>query len=107
MGENVPFEIDEVVFPAGRSEWDMYIVKEGELSLWFGNVRLTDLGPGQTLGNSAILIPQVQRSAARGNRKGSLLKLPREAVIEFLESRPERTFQQFCVNFFKVWVEIL
>ena len=57
LGESVPFEIGEVVLTAGRSEWDMHIVMEGELSLWFGNVRLTDLGPGQTLGSSAILIP--------------------------------------------------
>ena len=105
--ESVPFGIGEVVLAAGRSEWDMHIVMEGELSMWFGNVRLTDLGPGQTLGSSAILIPQVQRSAARGNRKGVLLKLPREAIVEFFESKPERTLQQFCVNLFKVWVEIL
>ena len=105
--ESVPFEIGEVVLAAGRSEWDMHIVMEGELSMWFGNVRLTDLGPGQTLGSSAILIPQVQRSAARGNRKGVLLKLPREAIVEFFESKPERILQQFCVNLFKVWVEIL
>ncbi|MCZ6633688.1 MAG: response regulator [bacterium] len=107
LGRPVDFEADEVILPAGRSEWDLYIVQEGEVSLWFGNVHLADLTVGQTVGSSAILLPQIQRSAVRGNRGGVLLRIDRESIIRFFEVRPERTFQQFCVNLFKVWVEIL
>ncbi len=107
LGKPVAFEADEVILPAGRSEWDMYTVQEGEVSLWFGNVRLSDVKEGQTLGTSAILIPEIQRSAVRGNTHGMLLRIPREAVLGFFELRSERVFQKFCVNLFKVWVETL
>jgi len=107
LGVPTPFKADEVILPAGRSEWDMYVITEGEASLWFGNVHLADLGTGQTVGSSAILLPQIQRSALRGNSDGVLLKIEREAIMRFFEMRPESTFQQFSVNLFKVWVEIL
>ena len=60
LGEPVTFEADEVILSAGRSEWDMYAVQEGEVSLWVGNVRLADMKQGQVLGTSAILVPQIQ-----------------------------------------------
>lgn len=107
LGEPVPFEAGEVVLSAGRSEWDTYIVQEGEVSLWFGNVRLADLKVNQTLGTSAVLLPQIQRSAVRGNSKGTLLRIQRDDLIRFFEAREERLFQQFCVNLFRVWVEVL
>ena len=107
QGETVAFKADEVVLSAGRSEWDMYVVQEGEVSLWVGNVRLADLKVGASLGASALLIPEIQRSAVRGNRKGALRRFPREAVMAFFEARPERIFQQFCVNLFRVYIEVL
>jgi len=107
LGEPVTFEIDEVVLTAGRSEWDMYVVREGEVSIWLGNVHLANLGIGQTIETSAILVPKIQRSAVRGNTRGVLLRIPREAIMGFFESRPERLFQQFSVNLFKVSIEVL
>lgn len=107
LGEPVTFGTDEVVLAAGRSEWDMYVVREGEVSIWLGNVHLANLGIGQTIGTSAVLVPQIQRSAVRGNTRGVLLRISREAVMGFFESRPERLFQQFSVNLFKVSIEVL
>ena len=107
LGEPLAFTADEVVLPAGRSEWDIYIIQEGEVSIWVGTAHLADLGVGQTIGTSAILSPQLQWSAVRCKTKGIFLRIPREEVMAFFESRPQRTYQQFCVNLFKVWVEVL
>ena len=107
LGKPVPFAADEVILPAGRSEWDVYIVQAGEVSVWVGNVRLADLREGQTLGTSAILVPQIQWSAVRGNTPGALLQISRDAVITFFQVRPSRLFEQFCVNLFRVWLEVL
>jgi CheY-like chemotaxis protein len=107
LGERVAFAAGEVILPAGRSEWDTYIIQQGEASIWVGNARLADLQGGQTLGTAAILAPQIQWSAVRGNTDGVLLRLPREAMMKFFEGLPTRKFQQFCLNVFRVWVEVL
>lgn len=107
LGESVDFGVGEVILPAGRSEWDLYIVEEGEVSIRVGNVRLDELGPGDTVGTSGILAPQIERSAIWGDAPGRLLRIRREAAIGFFERRPRRLFQQFCRNLFKIWVGVL
>lgn len=107
LGELVPFEADQVILPAGRSDWDIYVIEQGELSIWVGNALIGNLRSGQTIDTSAVLFPQIQWSAVRSNTDGTLLKIQREAVMGFFESRAQRVFQQFCVNLFKVWVGVL
>ena len=107
LGEPVAFDTGDVILPAGRSEWDVYIVQEGEVSIWIGNTRIRDLQVGQIIGTAAILSPQIQWSAVKSNSSSVLLRITREAVLAFFEKRPERVFQQFCVNVFKEWVEVL
>lgn len=107
LGEPMDFEADEIILPAGRSEWDAYFIQKGEVSIWVGNACITELKPGDTIGTSAILFPQLQWSAVRGKTDGVLLRIRREDLMAFFETRPQRIFQQFCINLFKVWVEVL
>ncbi len=107
LGEFLPFAAGEIVLPAGRSEWDTYIIEEGEIGLWIGNACLAELGPGQTIGTSAILCSHLQRSAAKGKTDGRLRRIRREALTTFFEGRPQRLYQLFCINVFRVWVEVL
>ena len=107
LGAQEAFEAGQVILPAARSDWDIYVVEKGELSIWVGKALIGTLKSGQTIDPSAVLFPQIQWSAVRSNTDGTLLKIQREAVMGFFESRPQRAFQQFCVNLFKVWVEVL
>ena len=107
LGETVPFESDQVILSAGRSDWDIYVIEKGELSIWVGRALIANLQSGQTIGTSAVLFPQIQWSAVRSNTDGTLLKIQREAAMCFFESRAQRVFQQFCVNLFRVWVQVL
>ncbi|HIM55903.1 MAG TPA: response regulator [Candidatus Latescibacteria bacterium] len=107
LGETVPFESGQVILSAGRSDWDIYVIEKGELSIWVGHALIGNLQSGQTIGTSALLFPQIQWSAVRSNTDGTLLKIQREAAMCFFESRAQRVFQQFCVNLFKVWVQVL
>lgn len=107
LGKPVGFDAGEVILPAGRSEWDIHIVDEGQAAVRVGNVTLAELGAGDTIGTSAILAPQIERSAIWGNTSGRLWRIHREAVLGFFEARPRQLFQQFCRNLFKVWVGVL
>ena len=107
LGVSVPFEAGQVILPAGRSDWDIYVIEAGELSVWVGYALIGTFKRGQTIDTSSILFPQIQWSAVRSDTAGRLLKIQREAVMGFFESRAQRVFQQFCVNLFKVWVEVL
>lgn len=107
LGKPVGFDVGEVILPAGRSEWDIHIVEEGQAAVQVGNVILAELEAGDTIGTSAILAPQIERSAIWGTTSGRLRRIQREAVLGFFEARPKQLFQQFCRNLFKVWVGVL
>lgn len=107
LGKLVNFDAGEVILPAGRSEWDIHIVEEGQAAVRVGNVTLAELEAGNTIGTSAILAPQIERSAIWGNTSGRLRRIQREAALGFFEERPRQLFQQFCRNLFKVWVGVL
>jgi CheY-like chemotaxis protein len=107
LGRKVDFDEGEVILPAGRSEWDIHLVEEGRAAVRVGNVTLAELGAGDTIGTSAILAPQIERSAIWGTTAGGLRRLPREAVLGFFEARPRQLFQQFCRNLFMIWVGVL
>ncbi len=107
LGEPVAFGEGEVILSAGRSEWDLYLVEEGEVAIRVGNALLDELEAGGTIGTAAILAPQIERSAVWGKTAGRLLRIRREAVLGFFEGRPRRLFQQFSRNLFKIWVGVL
>lgn len=107
LGRGVDFDAGKVILPAGRSEWDLHIVEEGQAAIRVGNVTLAELGAGDTIGTSAILAPQIERSAVWGTTSGRLRRIQREAVLGFFEARPRQLFQQFCRNLFKLWVGVL
>lgn len=107
LGKPVDFDAGEVILSAGRSEWDIHIVEEGQAAVRVGNVTLAELEAGDTIGTSAILAPQIERSAIWGTTPGRLRRIQREAVLGFFEARPRQLFQQFCRNLFKVWVGVL
>lgn len=107
LGHPQPFGAGEVILSAGRFEWDIHVVQEGEVSVYAGNVRLGDLRPGQTLGTAALLYPQIQWSAVRGRVDGTLLRISREDLMSVFDALPRRRYQQFCINIFRVWVDVL
>ena len=82
----------------------MYIIEKGELSIWIGNACLAQMPAGQTLGTSAFLLPQIRWYAVRGGVRGTLLRILREAAMDYFAARHARLYQQFCVNLFKSWV---
>ena len=46
LGETVPFESDQVILSAGRSDWDIYVIEKGELSIWVGHALIGNLQSG-------------------------------------------------------------
>lgn len=107
MGRERRFAANEVLLAAGQEETHLSIVQEGTVSVWADRARLASLGPGGTLGTSAVIEPHVATVVIRADTDGVLLGVPRQRVLEFFRDRPERLFYQFCTNVFSIWVEIL
>ncbi len=107
MASERRFVANEVLLAAGQEETHLSIVQEGTVSVWADRARLASLGPGGTLGTSAVIEPHVATVAIRADTDGVLLGVPRQRALEFFRDRPERLFHQFCVNVFSIWVEIL
>lgn len=107
MGSVRRFVANEVLLAAGQDEAHLSVVREGTVVVWADRARLASLGPGSTLGTSAVIEPHVATVAVRADTDGVLLTVPRQRALDFFRDRPERLFHQFCVNVFSIWVEIL
>ena len=86
---------NEILFREGKTGEHFYVVLKGELQILLGEgtddeMLLNTLGPGEYLGEMALVIPGGERSAsARANKESILLSMSRSEFAALLERFPK------------------
>ena len=86
---------NEVLFHEGNPGLHFYVVLKGELQILMGEgtdeeMRLNTLGPGEYLGEMALIIPGGARTAsARANQESVLLSMSKDEFAALLERFPK------------------
>ena len=86
---------NEILFRVGKTGEHFYVVLKGELQILLGEgtdeeMLLNTLGPGEYLGEMALIIPGGARSAtARANKESVLLSMSRSEFAALLERYPK------------------
>ena len=78
---------DEVVFREGTTGGALFLVVEGEIEALRDGRRLFDAGPGETVGDLALLDGLPTHYEARALEPTRVLRLEREAFLELMEER--------------------
>lgn len=88
--------LEEVELPAGRDVFekgepgeDMYVVLEGQVAIRDGEVELAKLGPGELLGELAVLDRDVRMADAHCLTDTRLLRLRGADLSELMARRPQ------------------
>lgn len=87
--EELRFDAGEVVIERGSTEDWLFVVADGELRAHVGDRHLAERGPGDVVGELALLSPGVRSATVTALTPALLLRLRRRPFEELLEDRPE------------------
>ena len=85
----------------------MYIILEGEVSIWLKSAKLLSLKRGDLIGVTVIVQPHTRMATVLAESTVTLLRFNREDVMNFFKNKPAHLFQQFCVNSLKIVVNMI
>lgn len=83
--ESLPLPLGAVVVQEGEPGQGLYVVQEGDLTLWAQGRRVARLGVGELFGETALLQQAPLRHTVRAETAVVLLRLPVEAFYRFLD----------------------
>jgi CRP-like cAMP-binding protein len=91
--EEVRFKADDIVFQEGDDADAFYLVLEGKVSIYRGQVgrpteRLAALSPGEFFGEMGLLAEASRNASARAETDAVLLKLTKDYLLELLRHHP-------------------
>ena len=79
----------ETFMTEGAFEESMYLVVEGRMRVHTGEKTVNVVGPGETLGEMAVLDPEPRSASVTALEPGLLLRIDREPFEETIADRPE------------------
>jgi CRP-like cAMP-binding protein len=106
MGQEKSFHLHDMVIEEGAAGGSMYIIEEGEVSIWFQGAKLADLGRGDTLGTMVVLTSHSRTASVRAETETALLEFTRDDIMSFFKRKPPRLFQQFFVNLARIQINL-
>jgi CRP-like cAMP-binding protein len=93
--ERVEFKAGDILFNEGELSYHFYMIEEGEVEIILKNpdnptqgVRLATLGPGQPVGESALISRKARSAMARAKSRCRLVKISEEGYEELLKELP-------------------
>ncbi len=85
-GMTSEIEEGEVIFNKGDEADGLYVILDGEVTVFDGSHILAELGRGDTIGEMAMMIRGPRAAGARARIRTSLLKLTQQTIINELPS---------------------
>ncbi len=87
--EEVELQADDTFIEEGAIEDGLYIVVDGRVRVHSQGQEILTIGPGQTVGELAVLDPQTRSASVSTLENTLLLRLKKEPFDEIIADRPE------------------
>lgn len=87
--EEVDLGPDQTFIEEGAVEDCLYIIVEGRVQIHSWNGEIGTMGPGQSVGELAVLDPQPRSASATTLEDTFLFRLDKEPFVEVMADRPE------------------
>ncbi len=98
LGHVVSLNSNDVILQEGSTDHRLYIVLEGELSVWQEKAELYRLGRGESYGEMNIFRQSLHNQGLLAELPAQLLIIEKEAIIDFFNKKEERIFKLFVFN---------
>ena len=93
------YYLHDVIISEKRDDPSIYLILDGEVSLWKRNVPIFHLKPGDVFNEVKIFLPKHHFITAMAESKSSILRFNRNEILNFFHLKPERLFKIFMLNF--------
>jgi DNA-binding response OmpR family regulator len=98
LGHVETINSNDLILQENSSDHRLYIVIEGEISVWQDKAELYRLGRGESYGEMNILRRSQRSQGLLAELPGQLLILERDAILAFFNKKEERIFKLFIFN---------
>jgi CRP-like cAMP-binding protein len=89
IAEEISLDDGETFIEEGAVEDTMYVIVEGEVRVHAGDQTLITLGPGDSVGELAVLDPEPRAASASAAGEALLFRLGKAAFDDVMVDRPE------------------
>ena len=89
VGEEIDFPRDRDFIEKGELGDCMYVIQEGRVAIHDGETHIADLGPGDVVGEMAVLDPEPRSASARATTETVLLRIDKESFDSVMADYPD------------------
>lgn len=89
---------DDVILNDGDYVNSAYLVVNGKVGVWQGNIQLAVLNKGSFLGEAFLFSRNMRIAKIISAGDSALLKFERHAILNFFRKKPEKLFNIFTRN---------
>ncbi len=83
-----PINAAEMLFEEGQQSREMYVILRGTVKLVSGGMNVMELGPGDHVGEMALIDDSPRRASARVTESGKALRISRREFEQILRKEP-------------------
>jgi len=102
LGEECYYGIEESVITSSEVGRDIYLICEGEVSVYRGKIKLATLRKGDVFGELVIFRDHYRIASIRTNMPSILLKFNRHVIMDFFAHQDQRLFYIYTVNIIEI-----
>ena len=92
------YYLHDVIITEKKDDPNIYLILNGEVSLWKSNVPILHLKSGDLFNEMKIFMPTHHLITAVAERKTSILRFNRNDILNFFHLKPERLMKIFMLN---------
>lgn len=98
LGKMRTFDPQEAILRAGSVDSNLYIIFEGEISVWQDGTELMRLGKFDCYGEMNLFRPNMMTHALISETSSNLMVVKREVLLDFFNQKEEKYFKHFILN---------
>jgi len=92
------YYLHDMIISENQDDMNVYILIEGEVSIWKSNVPVLRLKEGNTFNEARIFFPKPVPLVVRSEGQTKIFKISRDKLLDYFVTRPERLFKIFTLN---------
>lgn len=98
MGFLQEFYLNDVILAENNEDLHIYIILDGEVSLWKNDAPVMRLKTGDVFNETRIFSVKPDVTVVRAEEQLKLFKVHRDKLLGYFLSKPERLFKVFILN---------
>jgi len=92
------YHLHDTIITEGQDDKNIYLVMDGEVSIWRRNVPIFKLKKGDVFNEAKIFFPKPNTFTVTAEKRTTIMKFRRREILTFFSLKPERLFKIFTLN---------